>query len=435
MRKLILVLVVGVALSTAGAFGLDGAPDTSVPVSVGSTAGLDRADLASVMTSLEKRVREQPQDGRAWSSLGHVYVEQSRVTGDLDYYARADRALDEALSLDAEDYLALAGRAAVAAARHDFHLALGNADAALALNSHQATALAIRVDALTELGRYADQEAALQAANERAPGPPVLLRMSYARELRGDLDGAARMLAQALDGTTAATDRAFALTILADLARKSGRFDDSQSRLAEALEADPDYGAAYASRARLAVASGDLAEAERRWREAYDRSGSPESAIELAELHLLAGRTAEADPLLRSAEEGRVTEIEAGVDMDLEIAQFEADHGSAAVAVAAARREWGRRETVHTADALAWALHAAGRDRAALPYAIAATRLGTPEAGFWLHRGIIEAELGRGSEARKHVARGLATDAGVAPALADRAREAITRRTPRGARR
>ncbi|MCX6401107.1 MAG: hypothetical protein NTX33_14410 [Propionibacteriales bacterium] len=429
IRKLILVLVVGLALSAVGAYGLDRTPDRSTPVSVGDLAGVDRADLASVMKSLEERVREQPKDGRSWATLGHVYVEQSRVTGDLDYYARADRALATALSLNRDDDLALAGKAAVAAARHDFHGALRYADEALALNSYQPTALAIRVDALTELGRYADQESALRTADERAPGPPVLLRMSYASELRGDLAGAERLLALALEGTTAGTDRAFILTILADLDRKAGRLEASREHLAEAIEADVDFGPAYASRARLAVAGGDLDEALRRWREAHERSGSPESAIELAELLLLAGRTAEAEPLLRAAKEGRVTEVEAGVDMDLEVAQFEADHGSSAVALAAARREWGLRETVHTADALAWALHADGRSNEALPYAVAATRLGTPDARFWLHRAIIEAELGRDRPARLHLAKGLSIDPGVSPTLADEARRVLRQET------
>lgn len=428
LRNLILVLAVGLVLSVVGAFGLDRTPDRSTPVSVGDLADVDREDLGSVMRSLEQRVREQPKDSRSWATLGHVYVEQSRITGDLDYYARADRVLATALSLNPDDDLALAGKAAVAAARHDFHGALRHADEALALNSYQPTALAIRVDALTELGRYGDQESALRTADERAPGPPVVLRMSYARELRGDLAGAERLLVLALDGTTAGTDQAFILTLLADLDRKSGQFDASEARLSEALAADVDFGPAYASRARLAVARGDLGEAERRWREAYERSGSPESAIELAELHLLAGRTAAAEPLLRSAEDGRVTEVEAGVNMDLEVAQLQADHGSSTLAVRAARREWGRRETVHTADALAWALHVDGRSREALPYAVAATRLGTRDGRFWLHRAIIEDALGRNRAAVAHAARGFSADPGVSPLLAEQTRRALRAR-------
>ena len=58
-----------------------------------------------------------------------------------------------------------------------------------------------------------------------------------------------------------------------------------------------------------------------------------------------------------------------GVNADLDTALAAADHGEQASALRAARAEWARRHTVHTADALAWALHVNGRDEEALPYA------------------------------------------------------------------
>lgn len=424
MRKTLLVIVIGVVLATAGAVGFAPQDDSLARSRLSDPTGLTRGDLDSATRSLEDRVRDQPRDGRAWSTLAHVYVEQSRVTGDLDYYGKADRVIAQALDIDAEDDSAFAAKAALAAARHDFRGALEHADAALRINSYQPSALAVRIDALAELGRYDDQLQALRVANERAPGPPVLLRMSYAHELRGQLDRAVEVLELALDGTTAPTDRAFTLTILAENDRKAGRLDASEARLRDALAADPEYGAAYAARARLAFARGDLPAAERLWRETFDRTQSAESALELAQLHLLDGREDLAAPMLRAAGANRAAELAAGVNMDLEIAQFEADHGSPGTAVAAARREWDRRQSVHSADALAWALRSAGRSRAALPYAVAATRLSTPDPRFWLHRAAIEAELGMRSAARRHIDRALEADAGVSPWLTELARKA-----------
>src|SRR5439155_26667251 len=45
-----------------------------------------------------------------------------------------------------------------------------------------------------------------------------------------------------------------------------------------------------------------------------------------------------------------------GVNADLDTALAAADHGDKAAALPAARPDWARRHTVHTADALAWAL-------------------------------------------------------------------------------
>jgi len=424
MRRVLVLIVLGALLVTAGALGAGTAERGSGPVARVDAAGVGRGDLATVIRALEARVDAQPRDGRAFASLGHLYVEQSRATGDLSYYARADRALERALALgDAED-LALSGKAALAAARHDFSGALRFADAAVRLDAYQATALAIRVDALTELGRYHAQWAAAQQANRRSPGPPVLARLSYTHELRGRLGPARALLRQALSGTVTPTDRAFLLTLQADLARKAGELATAARHLRAAHRAAPAYAPAYSSRARLALARGDLARAERIWKQEFARNGSTDAAHELARLYLLQGRSDLADPLFRSLAETRAREIAAGVDMDLEIAQFEADHGSPARALAAARREWGRRHSVHVADALAWALRANGRPAEALRYAVRATRLGTPDATFWLHRAAIEADLGL-SIADAHLGKAVLLDPGVSPWLVAQARTAL----------
>jgi len=91
-----------------------------------------------------------------------------------------------------------------------------------------------------------------------------------------------------------------------------------------------------------------------------------------------------------------------GVNVDLEIALFDADHGvELANGLAAARKEWTRRRSIQVADALAWELYANGRDREALRYANRALRLGTRNALFVFHRGMIERALGRLRAARR----------------------------------
>ena len=424
MRRLLILIVLGALLVTAGALGTVTSENGAGPVARVDVAGVGRGDLATVIRALEARVDAQPRDGRAFASLGHLYVEQSRATGDLSYYTKADRVLERAWGLgDAED-LALSGKAALAAARHDFSGALRFAEAALRLDAYQATALAIRVDALTELGRYADQWADEGQANRRSPGPPVLARLSYAHELRGRLGPARALLQRALSGTVTPTDRAFLLTLQADLARKAGELAAAGRHLRAAHRADPGYAPAYSSRARLALARGDLARAARIWRQEFARNASTDAAHELARLYLLRGRTDLVGPLFRSLAQTRAREVAAGVDMDLEIAQFEADHGSPERALAAARREWGRRHSVHVADALAWALRANGRPGEALRYAVRATRLGTPDATFWLHRAAIEADLGLGV-ADAHLRKAVLLDPGVSPWLVAQARTAL----------
>ena len=69
-----------------------------------------------------------------------------------------------------------------------------------------------------------------------------------------------------------------------------------------------------------------------------------------------------------------------GVNVDLEVALFDADHGDPARALVAARDEWARRRSIHVADAYAWALHANGRDADGPAYRATRSRLGTRNA-------------------------------------------------------
>lgn len=55
---------------------------------------------------------------------------------------------------------------------------------------------------------------------------------------------------------------------------------------------------------------------------------------------------------------------------------------------------------MHTADALAWALHVNGRDAEALPYAHRATATGYRNAAFLYHRGVIELATGHRTAGR-----------------------------------
>jgi tetratricopeptide (TPR) repeat protein len=72
---------------------------------------------------------------------------------------------------------------------------------------------------------------------------------------------------------------------------------------------------------------------------------------------------------------------------------FQAEHGDAPAALAAAQAAYARRPSIWVADALAWALHAAGRYAEALPYADQALKLGTRNALLHYHRGVIRAAV------------------------------------------
>ncbi|GAA1476866.1 tetratricopeptide repeat protein [Nocardioides aestuarii] len=427
MPRFIVLVALALALSVSGGIGLattrDSEPTPQAATSLAPSA--PGQDLTGTIEALQDTLRRLPQDHSAWATLALAYVEQGRVTGVPSYYEKATDAARESLRVQPDDnFEGLAASAAIAAARHDFSGALELADQSLAINPLGLSALAIRVDALTELGRYDDQLKALRVADRRQPSTAVAARYSYAYELRGDLPRAASILESAAS-TAVRADKAYLLTLLADIERRQGRLAQAGRALDIAEEAAPDYLPAVVSRARWQVAQGDLARAVTTWTRVVSAQPLPEYLTELGELYLHLGRPAEAQRQF-DVVEATITLLESGgVDTDLEAAVHEADHGDPERARELAASEWGRRHSVHVADAYAWALHRVGRDGRALDLARRATALGTPDARFWIHRGSIEAALGMDRAARVHLRRGLDGDPGLSLWQRDQAQRVL----------
>ena len=428
MRRSLIVIGVGVVLAVSGGIGV---ATTSAPPGETPAAPTARVvpssgqDLDASIAALQSTLRRLPDDHVSWANLAIGYVEQARITGNATYYEKADEAVARSFSIEPdENFTALAASAAISAARHDFSDALARADEALAINPRDLGALAIRVDALNELGRYDEQLKALRTADRLQPSTAIAARYSYAFELRGDLQRAADILRRAA-AQGSRSDKAYTLTLAADIQRKQGRLGAAGRQLAIAQQAVPDYLPALVSSARLQVARGDLEGAVSTWQDVVSRQPLPEYLTELGELLLFLDRPDEADDQFAVVRTTIELLAANGVRTDLETALFEADHGSAEHALTQARAEWSQRTSVHVADALAWALHRNGRDRAALTITRKATRLGSPEAKFWIHRGTIEAALGMAGQAREHLRRGLDTDPGLSPWQREAARATL----------
>ncbi|MER5665359.1 tetratricopeptide repeat protein [Streptomyces mirabilis] len=403
---------------------------TAVAATTGAVSPelLAGGDLDASITSLQAHLRTQPKDFDSWATLGLAYVEQARTKGDPSRYPQAQQALERSLKLRPDNESALAGRAALAAARHDFTGALTYADKVLKENPYSERALSSRIDALVELGRYADASKAADLADSRRPGVPVFTRYAYVHELRGDVKTARRVLQQALDTATSRGDVSYVAAALGQLAWNQGDYDSALKYYARALAADDSYLPALEGRARTQAAKGDQAAAIKGMEQVVERYPLPQPLVELGELYEARGRAGDAQKArdqyaLMTAWVSLAHSY--GVNADLDTALAAADHGNRGDALKAARAEWARRHTVHTADALAWALHVNGRDKEALPYARQATATGYRNASFLYHRGMIERATGHEKEARASLKSALDLNAGFSPLGARAARKAL----------
>jgi tetratricopeptide (TPR) repeat protein len=393
------------------------------PPRVGPTELRPHADTDARIAELQADVRSGRTDRAA--DLAAAYLQKVRETGDASFYTRADTLLRTALRRNPRDQAALVQSASLAAGRHDFRSALAIARRAeLVPEGSPLAPLPITVDALVELGRYGAAERTLQRLVDLKPNLTAYARVSYYRELTGDLDGAVDAMRRAVTaGGPALENVAYVQTLLGGLELARGHLPAARRAYAAALAAMPDYAPAAAGRARLAAATGDLRGAIARWRRVVARLPMPEYVIALGETEQAAAeispgrsgralaRAARRDFALVRAQQRLLAA--AGVNTDVELAIFEADHGSRARGIALAHAAWRNAPSVRSADALGWALTRAGRPRAGLAWAHRALRIGSLDPAFRYHAGMAALAAGRTAEGRRDlrlaIAHGLAT--------------------------
>ncbi|MFF5304433.1 tetratricopeptide repeat protein [Streptomyces sp. NPDC013161] len=417
---------------TAGAIAIGAAKDSGATAVAASSAVspelLASGSLDASIASLQAHLRTQPKDFDGWATLGLAYVEQARTKGDPSRYPQAQAALQRSLKISPGNENALEGRAALAAARHEFAQALTYADQVLKENPYSERALCSRIDALVELGRYADAEKAADLADARKPGVPVFTRYAYVHELRGDVTTARKVLEQALAAATSPGDISYVAGTLGQLAWNQGDYKTALTDYGRALAADENYLPALEGRARAQAALGDRAEAIKGMELVVSRYPLPQPLVELGELYEsrgAAGDKAKADDQYALVDAWIALARANGVNADLDTALAAADHGNIKSALKAARAEWARRHTVHTADALAWALHVNGLDKEALPYARRATATNYHNASFIYHLGMIELATGHKADGRAHLTKALKLNPGFSPLGASKARKAL----------
>jgi tetratricopeptide (TPR) repeat protein len=353
------------------------------------------ASVSEIIPGLQARLRTAPEDWRSYASLGLAYVQEARITADPSYYPKAEDVLHRSLELhDSENFEAMIGMGALGLARHDFAGALSWGERARKINPYNANVYGVIGDAQVELGRYDDAFASFQRMVDTRPDTASYARVSYARELTGDTAGAIEAMKAALDAAGSAEDRAWASYQLGELYFNSGRLGPARRAYTDGAELSTTYVPPLAGLAKVAWARGETAEAIRGYRDVVSRYPLPEYVIALGDLYATSGDDARAEEqyaLVRAEEQLFQTN---GVNVDLEVALFESEHGDPKTGLEQARLEWERRHSIHVADALAWALHASGDDREAARYSRIALHLGTRNALFLFHAGMIQLGLG-----------------------------------------
>jgi tetratricopeptide (TPR) repeat protein len=377
--------------------GKDAAPVASV---AGSDSSTDR-----LIASFQRRLKDDPEDFSSYVNLANAYLQKVRETGDPSLYAKAEDLLDRAEKIEPQNPELFATRGILALARHDFARALEFGERALALNPESARYHGIVGDAQIELGRYEEAIASYQKMIDHRPDFSSYSRVAYARELYGDPEGAIQAMQDVVDaGAPVPENKAWAYVQLGNLRFTTGQLQEAAKDYDLATKTLPNYPPALAGQARIAAARGELEDAAALYQQAFDRMPLAEYAINLGDVYTEMGerqKAAEQYDLVRVIDKLYRAN---GVNTDLEIALFYADHDmKLQTSLQKARAAYEARPSIHAADVLAWTLYKTGNYEEAQRYSSEALKLGTRDSLKLFHAGMIAKALGHDEQAQKYL--------------------------------
>ena len=401
-RRATATVVLAAALAAPAACGGGGAsrpPSTAVPfvqVDPASRSSTDRAIAAA-----QDKLRKDLADDGARLELANAFLQKARERADPTLYSRADTLLATLADRQPRDHRVLVSRAVLALARHEFRDALKLAEAAEAAAPGDAGPLGVLVDSLNELGRPEEALEATQRMVDAKPNLASFTRASYARELRGDLGGAAVAMQQAVIAGSgeAPENRAFAQVQLGTLLLTSGDLPGADAAYRAALTTFPGSAAARAGQAKVLVARDRPGEAADLLAQVVQDQPLAEYAISLGEALEGAGRPAEAATAYERVDAIQSLYKANGVNVDLELALFAANRRPGKAALAQARRGFEDNPSLFGHDVVAWNLFKVGEHDAAAKASALALRLGSREPSQRHHAAAIALARGDRSAA------------------------------------
>ncbi|GAB4489518.1 MAG: hypothetical protein OHK0019_07170 [Saprospiraceae bacterium] len=269
--------------------------------------------------------------------LAELYIQEARVTGEHPhYYPAALQMLEEVLArIPQEDisklkiaqkdllFRALAAKAGVHLSLHDFSNALATANQAVAINPHNAQIYGALVDAHVELGNYAK---AVEMADKMVSIRPDLRsysRVSYLREIHGDIPGAIEALDMAIKaGLPGQEATAWARLTLGHIHQTYGGWKKAKLQYQMILAERPDYPFAIAALAEVEMHKKNYSEAEVLLKKASGIIPEVGFYESLAKIYKETGRTAEYEALLPQILQMMQEDMDKGHNMSLELAAF-----------------------------------------------------------------------------------------------------------------
>ena len=390
-----------------------------------------------ISVQLIQKIINDPSDVKSRIALVAIYLKEARSSGNFSYYDKAAlNCVNAVLKKDANNFEALTFKAMIYLSQHHFAEGLKLGKEIQKTYSYNAFVYGILVDANIELGNY---KAALDDADKMVSIRPDLRsysRISYLREIYGDIPGAIEAMKLAVDaGSPGSEATEWARVQLGKLYEQLGEMKYAEMYYTISLDNRPGDSYAVAGLARVAVYEKDYQKAFELYQKADSLSNDysfNEASSELYELTGDDGRSALIAQGIIDEMERAATAMTKG-DSSGHYADKEMAYAYLAInnydkAIAHALLEYNRRpNNIEANETVAWAYYKKAEYLKAESYIKAALQTGCQNPTLLCHAGLIYAKNGNKAAAKQYFEQALKNNPNISPLLKEEAVRASNR--------
>ena len=371
-------------------------------------ASLQNAEWELVQTragALIKRIKSNPSDIKSLLTLTSLYVNESRITGNLAYYNEAAVKCAEAvLKKDNGNFEALIFKSMILLSQHKFEEGLAVAQQVQKKYPYNAFVYGLMVDGNVELGNY---ESALEAADKMISIRPDLRsysRIAYLREIHGDITGAIDAMKMAVDaGAPGDENTEWCRVQMGKLYEQLGKIKDAAMYYTIAADNRPNYPYALAGLARISIAENDYKKALALYEQAIVVMPDHTFKEGVAEVYTLLEEDDKAKEVAMEILEQmkKLSTVNRGQNEDHEMAHAYMGVNNYGKALEYALQEYDRRPAnIEVNETVAVVYYNKGDIVKALPFIDAALKTNCKKPELLCHAGLIYAKAGNKLKAK-----------------------------------
>lgn len=374
-------------------------------------------------------LQQDPQSAIALTQLSGLYLQRARETGDDNNYVQAEQYARRSLTLRVNrNGPAFVTLAAALVAQHRFHEAERIARDLVALAPDVPQYRAQLGEIQMELGDYAAARQSFDSLYKVRTHLSIAARLARWAELNGNTAYARKLLSEALG--EAHTRRnlpkeqlAWFYLRLGDIDLRNGRLRSARAMFQKGLEIEPGDYRLLDEMAHLEAMAGNPKKTIEYGERAAATKFDPGLLGTLGEAYATLGDDVRAEDYFRRMETA-ARAAPGGHDRGASMFLLDRNRRIPEV-LANVQKEIEARKDIYGYDLLAWALHKAGRNAEARAAMNEARRLGTRDAIFSYHAGMIERALGDAPRARYFLGEALKVNPRFDPTHARDARAAL----------